>query len=291
MGKLNQGAFQGFIGKTGGLVGKRYQGKYIISAYQPIVKNPKSEKQTSQRDNFAAAIKYVRDTFNKEITNANWKAFSGGLTGRASTIQAILSVITFYNRYLPNQFSPKAPPQLLSGMVSRGSNPRPDLIGNWIKQASPATGYAINDALGAYEPGVKYFGSNVPLGNFKCHVDYSSIVNGAVQWNTVEGEAFSDLILQDKSTIADLVVGKNYGIRQTAAELGDGWNYIYKFNDAQVFPVVPATVSKTVYQGEDGNLTGGKWKDSQFIVSLIFDNNTAINSEVANNTIVYTPAP
>lgn len=291
MGRLNQGAFQGFIGKTGGLVGKRYQGQYVISAYQPVVKNPKSEKQTSQRDNFTAAIKYVRDTYQKEITNANWRAFSGGLTGRASTIQAILSVITFYNRYLPVQFSPKAPPQLSSGMISRGSNPRPDLIGNWVKQVAPETGYAINDALGSYEPGVKFIGSDVPLGNFKCHVDYSSIVNGAVQWDVAEGSAFSDLILQDKSKIAGLVVGKYYGIRQTAAELGDGWNYIYKFTDTDVFPVVPATVSKVVYQGEDGNLTGGKWKDSQFLVSLIFDNNTAINSEVGNEAILYVPAP
>lgn len=290
MGKLNQGAFQGFIGKTGGLVGKRYQGKYVISAYQPIVKNPKSEKQTSQRDNFAAAIKYVRDTYKKEITNANWKAFSGGLTGRASTIQAILSVITFYNRYLPNQFSPKGPHQLSSGMVSRGSNPRPDLIANWVKQSSPA-GYAINDAGGSYEPGITYFGSDVPMGNFKCHVDYSTIVNGAVQWNNVEGEAFSELQLQDKSTIDGLVVGKNYGFKKALEEVGDGWNYIYMFHDAQVFPIVPETVNKTVYQGEDGNLTGGKWRDSQFIVSLIFDNNTAINSEVANDTIVYIPAP
>ena len=289
MGKLNQGAFQGFIGKTGGLVGKRYQGKYVISAYQPIVKNPQSGKQTSQRDNFAAAIKYVRDTYKKEITNANWKAFSGGLTGRASTIQAILSVITFYNRYLPNQFSPKAPHQLSSGMVSRGSNPRPDLIANWVKQSSPA-GYAINDAGGSYQPGITYFGSDVPMGNFKCHVDYSTIVNGAVQWNNVEGEAFSELQLQDKSTIVGLVVGKNYGFKKSIEEVGDGWNYIYRFRDDQVFPVVPETVNKIVYQGEDGNLTGGKWKDSQFIVSLIFDNNTAINSEVANDTIIYVPA-
>ena len=290
MGRLNQGAFQGFIGKTGGLVGKRYQGKYIISAYQPLVKNPKSEKQVSQRSNFAAAIKYVRDTYKKEITNANWKAFSGGLTGRASTIQAILSVITFYNRYLPVQFSPKAPPQLSSGMVSRGSNPRPDLIGNWIKQAAPETGYAINDAGGAYQPGVTYFGSDVPMGNFKCHVDYSSIVNGAVQWNIVEGEAFSELQLQDKSTIVGLVVGKNYGFKKALEEVGDGWNYIYRFHDAQVFPVVPKEVDKVVYEGEDGNATGGKWKDSQFLVSLIFDDNTAINSEVGNDTIIYAPA-
>ena len=289
MGKLNQGAFQGFIGKTGGLVGKRYQGKYVISAYQPIVKNPKSFKQMTQRDNFKEAILFVKNNFPIGIASNFWKSFSGGLTGRASSIQNYLKTITFYNRYMPVGYSPIAPPQLNIGAISGGMPFRDDLFGNWVKQATPA-GYALVDANGLPMAGVKYFGSDVILENFWLRTDVPELVNNKLSWFVYKGEEASDLLLEDKSLIAFETIGKVGGFHDAKEACGSDWNYIYKIHMGAVEPIVPLTAGKIVNQGAHGVATGGRWKDNQFLVSLEFIGTDAMKSGVGQPVIIYIPA-
>lgn len=289
MGKLNQGAFQGFIGKTGGLVGKRYQGNYVISAYQPIVKNPKSFKQMSQRDNFKQAIVYIKDNFSVAVRSNFWKSFSGGLTGRASSIKTYLKTITFYNRYMPVGYSPVAPPQLNIGAISGGMPFRNDLFGNWVKQVTPA-GYALVDAGGLPMDGVRYFGSDVVLENFWLRTDVPELVNNKLSWFIYKGEEASALTLEDRSLVVFDTIGKIGGFHDTAAACGSDWNYIYKVRMGAVEPLVPLTVGKIVNQGTNGAATGGRWKDNQFLVSLEFVGTDAMKSGVGQPVIEYDPA-
>ena len=72
-------------------------------------------------------------------------------------------------------------------------------------------------------------------------------------------------------------------------ECGSGWNYIYRVNLGNVAPIVPLTVGKLVNRGANGAVTGGRWKDNQFLVSLEFVGTDAMQSGVGRPVIEYQP--
>lgn len=60
MGKNYQGINGNFSGKIGPTVGRVKNGRTITAIYQPIVANPRTTKQTNNRNWFSGVVKHVR---------------------------------------------------------------------------------------------------------------------------------------------------------------------------------------------------------------------------------------
>lgn len=61
MGKASYSPLGQWRNKVGGQVYRVDNGEQIITAYQPVVKNPRTEEQQSVRTDFAAASKFIRN--------------------------------------------------------------------------------------------------------------------------------------------------------------------------------------------------------------------------------------
>ena len=65
---MNHGPLTKTKGKLGGVVFQQYEGMQVAREYQPVVKNPQSEKQVSNRSKFKLASQTV--ALYKEVINA-----------------------------------------------------------------------------------------------------------------------------------------------------------------------------------------------------------------------------
>ena len=60
MGKIKQGAFGGFTGKVGNLVGCTWKGIPYMRTRPANMTNPRTEKQQGQRSKFQVALNFLR---------------------------------------------------------------------------------------------------------------------------------------------------------------------------------------------------------------------------------------
>lgn len=74
MARQNHGPLSRAKGKLGGVVYQQYEGMQISREYQPVVKNPQSEKQVENRADFKLASQTV--ALYKEVINARLGKFS-----------------------------------------------------------------------------------------------------------------------------------------------------------------------------------------------------------------------
>ena len=216
MGKLNQGAFQGFIGKTGGLVGRRWKGAYIVSAYQPTVANPKSTKQLLSRAIFKEAVGLVKEALSGSVAGS----LSTGWTGTtlyASNIGTTCKLLrAIYNANnvidVSTLLSDIKQAQLSSGLTDFGNTVIDDFD---IIQDGTTANFNCNfiDAT----PGVKFFGSDIPLDN--AHIFGQFILSGHL--------IFVDKDLSLQPQIVNQENAKAYGLKESVDEVGN-WNYVYK---------------------------------------------------------------
>lgn len=94
MARQNHGPLSRAKGKLGGVVYQQYEGMQIAREYQPVVKNPQSEKQTENRSKFKLASQTV-GVF-KEIINTRLAKFSiYTRTRRGAAVEALKRKITF----------------------------------------------------------------------------------------------------------------------------------------------------------------------------------------------------
>lgn len=214
MGKLNQGPFQGFIGKTGGLVGKRWKGKYVVSAYQPNVNNPKSSNQQLQRGFFAQAVSLVKEFFSGTIRNSLSTGWIG-ITLIASNIGAAVRAIRI-KYFSENGIELKQPLSLKAGSLTSGlsdfGNNILDLF--YIAQTGTTSTCTVNVRT---TPGNRYFGSDIDLTGLRM-----------VQMSNTNGNImFNDLDLGLTSQIVNTTIEKTFGFKDTADDCGN-WPFVYK---------------------------------------------------------------
>ena len=214
MGKLNQGPFQGFVGKTGGLVGKRWKGKYIVSAYQPVVNNPKSYGQTLQRNFFKQALELVVNFFVGELRNTLSKGWIG-TTLIASNIGASVKAIRV-KYFSDNGLELKQALSLKTGSLTSGlsdfGNNILDLF--YIAQIGTTSICTVNVRTTS---GNRYFGSDIDLTGLR--MVQMSNTNGNIKFN--------DLDLGLTSQIVNTTIEKTFGFKDTADDCGN-WPFVYK---------------------------------------------------------------
>jgi len=235
MGKLKQGAFQGFIGKTGGLVGRRWKGAYIVSAYQPTVANPKSTKQLLSRAIFKEAVGLVKEALSGSVAGS----LSTGWTGTtlyASNIGTTCKLLrAIYNANnvvdVSTLLSDIKQAQLSSGLTDFGNT----IIDDFSIQQVGTTASFMCAPIDA-EPGMKFFGSDIPLDNARMFCQ--TIMSGHV--------VFSDLSLSLTPQIVNQENAKAYGFFASADEVGN-WNYVYRMSTSIGEPT--GTVISTKYKG------------------------------------------
>ena len=235
MGKLNQGPFQGFIGKTGGLVGRRWKGKYVVSAYQPVVANPKSSKQALQREFFAQAVALVTKFFNGTIRGALSTGWVG-TTLIASNIGNAVNAIRY--NYAGNsdlevykKMSAKTG-SLSCGLVNNGNSIFDDLK---ITQVGTTAVCSLDFNASA---GIKYFGSDIPMLNLHAVVMFDS-----------DGVQFIDIPLEADNETVSTEVPKSYGLQESAEACGN-WNFVYSMHIGEIANNATCTVIPTKVQGE-----------------------------------------
>lgn len=108
MARQNHGPLSRAKGKLGGVVYQQYEGMQISREYQPVVKNPQSEKQTTNRAKFKLSSQIVAEF--KDVLSARLSKLSiYERTRRASAVSSIFAVIETEN--------PSSPSALVSSVV------------------------------------------------------------------------------------------------------------------------------------------------------------------------------
>lgn len=219
MGKLNQGPFQGFIGKTGGLVGKRWKGKYVVSAYQPVVANPKSSKQEKQREVFKTALNLVTaymDSAHRLFLSSGFM----GTTVSASNIGFVARMVR-QRMYAIDHREITAPldniqrASMTSGFADFGNTVLDDLQ---ITQVGETDSFGVDFGTSA---GVKYFGSDIPLLGLIC----VAVTND----ESLGGIAYHEFNMGLTENSVNLDLPKQFGFFESADECG-AWNFVYRGN-------------------------------------------------------------
>lgn len=238
MGKLNQGPFQGFIGKTGGLVGKRWKGKYIVAAYQPVVANPKSSKQQLQRNFFKQAIAIVVGFFTKELR----LSLSGGFTGITLTSSNTGLIATVLRRiyYALNQLDVKNAMFSPRGIMCSGL----DDFGNTIFDNAELSQVGTTKVCTIQfdkTPGLRYFGSTIDLTGL--HMITQVVVN--------DEPLLADYPIEPSTQPVSTEVERAFGFQDSAEECGN-WPFVMKCQTS-AFNVSTTEASAIKILGEEVN--------------------------------------
>ena len=221
MGQLPQGAFQGFIGKTGGLVGKRWKGTYVVSAYQPNVANPKSTKQLIQRDLFKQSLAIVKG-FLSGTHAATISTGWSGMTAWASNIGTTLRVkralyLSINGLNTDTLLSSIKGGTLCTGLADFGITIFDDLIISQVG-ATESFDLMVNTAT----PGLMYFGSDVDLSAL--HIIAQTTADNEVVYTDI------DLGLQPQ--VVNQETTKAYGWQESIDNCGN-WPFVYKTATSQ----------------------------------------------------------
>lgn len=109
MSRMNHGPLTKTKGKLGGVVFQQYEGMQVAREYQPVVKNPQSEKQVSNRAKFKLSSQVVaqfKEVFSTRLsTLSNYERMR-----RAAAVNAIYGVV--------NDSDPISPLALITDIVA-----------------------------------------------------------------------------------------------------------------------------------------------------------------------------
>lgn len=78
MGTIKKGILGGFSGKVGSVVGSTWKGIAYMRSLPSIVKNPRTEKQMSQRSKFALTVQFLKPIH--PYLRVGFRGFTGGQT-------------------------------------------------------------------------------------------------------------------------------------------------------------------------------------------------------------------
>lgn len=219
-GNLLQGTARG---RMGDIVAKVVHGRQILAKYQPVVANPRTKKQTETRETFANASKIMAEIRNHFKANGIHPSYAP-YSGASKSLQNIVTPFVFLHDKITKQ----------NGNFLRLTS-NPPLIGysdtgNDFRLEYDDDNSTLVLSMPGGAPGMRYFGSNIPLGNGNfIGFALSSNESNYPQVSLLEGNSL-EFIKQDKTE----AVGKPkaYGFKDTVSEVGD-WNFIYQV----VYPV------------------------------------------------------
>ncbi|HWW42245.1 DUF6266 family protein [Pedobacter sp.] len=84
MGKQFKGPFSGFVGKTGGLVGRYVKGQFIITSVPMRSKKPPTQQQLDQRSKFALIVNFC--SYISELINIGFAAHAVKLSAMNAAV-------------------------------------------------------------------------------------------------------------------------------------------------------------------------------------------------------------
>ena len=214
-GNLLQGTARG---RMGDIVAKVVHGRQILAKYQPVVANPRTRKQTETRETFANASKImaeIRNNFKVNGIHPSYAPYSGASKGLQNIVTPFVFLHDKITKQNGNFLRLTSNPPLI-GYSDTGNDFRLDYDGENSTLVLTMPGDA---------PGMKYFGSNIPLGsgNFVGFALSSNDSNYPLV-SLLEGNSL-EFIEQDKT--GAIGMQKAYGFKDTISEVGD-WNFIYK---------------------------------------------------------------
>ena len=244
-------------GKVGNNIFKRTNRQTVISAYQPIVRNPRTPAQRLVRSKFVEVTKGSRKLYNRAF-----KKYGIKLKGQ-SAYNAI-NRMNFNNPVVKSvgyadSFLPKFPTnnQKLIGVNNDLSNELVNYLAmRWCRQGSSdilVFGFSVPKGMfnytGGGEPGTLYIGTNLSVKSFDLEVLVSGLylttVKSSVQFSVNERYGF------DEGT---------KGIAPAKEEIGGSYKYILKVTTTMNLATDPANSNNyfiSIFENVDAKTVGG----------------------------------
>lgn len=162
MARQNHGPLSRAKGKLGGVVYQQYEGMQISREYQPVVKNPQSEKQTENRSNFKLASQTVG--IFKEIINTRLAKFSiYTRKRRGAAVEVIKRKITWDGDGTSTLLFSDAIAALNSKALTEYGAPAITVSNNQIQVTAPADSEIIG-VMAGFDSNGNYIGRKVVRG-------------------------------------------------------------------------------------------------------------------------------
>lgn len=147
MARQNHGPLSRAKGKIGGVVYQQYEGMQISREYQPVVKNPQSEKQVTNRADFKLASQTV--ALFKEVINARLGKLSiYTRTRRGAALEALKRIATVGNDNQRAIDFNQAISSINAKSLTEYSAPNVVASGNSINVTAPADGAILGVIVG-----------------------------------------------------------------------------------------------------------------------------------------------
>lgn len=159
MARQNHGPLSRAKGKLGGVVYQQYEGMQIAREYQPVVKNPQSEKQSENRSNFKLASQTVG--IFKEVFNTRLAKFSiYTRKRRGAAVEAIKRRITWDGESKSTLLFADAISAVNAKSLTEYSAPTLEATANRISVTAPADTNIIG-VIAGFDSNGNYVGRKV----------------------------------------------------------------------------------------------------------------------------------
>ena len=244
-------------GKVGNNVFKRTNRQTIISAYQPIVKNPRTPAQRLVRSKFVEVTNGSRKLYNRTFRKY-------GIKLKGQSAYNAINKMNFNNPVVKsvgyaNSFLPKFPTdnQRLIGVNNDLTNEVVNYLAmRWFRQGSNdilVCGFSIPKGMfdyeGGGEPGTLYIGTNLSVKSF----DLEVLVSGLYLTTVKSGVEFS---INERYGVDNDIKG----IASEIEEIGGFYKYILKVTTTMNLATDPANSNNyfiSIFDTIDAKTVGG----------------------------------
>ena len=210
-------------GKLGDVVGRVLHGEQVFSKYQPVVFNPKSQRQSLIRDFFAKASVQTKDIMSKAVEGMIGLYYSNTY-GASRNARNLFMQIGMKARILQED-----------GLTNIGiSNVLPiSSIGQsfefhkwtYTDETEQAVSF-IPNAMGVPLANL-YFGSDVLLTNNSKMIGFGTVYGLP---SVARGRYFDEIpLILTPNPVGSAVTAKSFGIFENLADV-TGWTYTYKID-------------------------------------------------------------
>lgn len=212
-GNILQGTARGRMGE---IVASVRNGKQLFSKYQPNVSNPKSAKQSNQRNRFARASKFAK-TFLSDGVYSNTYA-----TLKNSARSLYINIVQRDILYELQKSGANLPVSRILPLMSNNING--NIFNNPLvhDQATGVGNLLINGAL---PTGDLYFGSNTRFTGEKAYIKVITPIDTDPEFSASLTTIISELT---EASINDIDTSSpaKYGFQNSAADCGN-WPFVY----------------------------------------------------------------
>lgn len=227
-GNLLQGTARG---KMGDVVAKVVHGKQVFSKYQPVVFNPKSQRQITQRDIFTRAAIFTKGALSDNIVSNIYAIIRGAAKSMTVNINRLV-IFTARMKNGAQGYSSKIEEPLMYDMINENR------FKNVFQETVNGLKILIKGVSSANEI---YFGSISPL------------IGTSVKFKAIYTNNSSDIGIAtntDERTLTSVPVSKpenerTMGFQNSPDDCGN-WPYIYKITvaaDGTIISTIPTALT------------------------------------------------